>query len=300
MANIHPHIREKHILGRSTRLQVVRSSGEDEREWLREAPICSQLARARIAHCGVMHAVHPMEIIRPQLSGSFFLACFGGEGEVLIDGNWKRVAHGFACVQPPFITNALRAAKRKPWEFCWVRYFQPLQRSWFESLHSPAIGAFDASPLRAALDGLWSEQKANANPRALRAWVALIHDYVLDFSEGFHGKDRLQRVWKAVEARLARKWQLEQLAKIAGVSKEHLRRLTTQALGRTPMQQVTHLRMHHAAKLLATTSLDMTEIATSVGFATPFAFSDTFLRWMSVRPSEYRARFNADRERGPR
>ena len=55
-------------------------------------------------------------------------------------------------------------------------------------------------------------------------------------------------------------------------------------------QPPTPVRMAHAARLLATTGDKVEVIARSVGYANPFAFSNTFKRLTGFRPSDYRAR----------
>ncbi|MFT7485544.1 MAG: AraC-like DNA-binding protein [Candidatus Paceibacteria bacterium] len=286
-----PTVREKHIFGHQTRAHVVRSSDTDARDWLKRAPICLELARHNITHCGIMHASHPMEIVRLKLSGAFFLACFEGQGEVLIDGDWRELGAGFACVQPPFIPNAIRTQRSKHWKFCWVRYQGAPAARPIVSVHAPAVGAFIAAPLRSALEGLRAEVDSASDPHSLRQWTDLVHGYVSGFAQSFRGQDRLQVVWEAVEQSLQKNWTLESLANRARMSKEHLRRLTTSSLGRTPIQHVTYLRMHHAAELLTTTALTIAQVAECIAFASPFAFSDTFLRWTGSRPSDYRKRF---------
>jgi len=62
--------------------------------------------------------------------------------------------------------------------------------------------------------------------------------------------DRLAKLWETVDSRLAETWTAEELAKMAGCSTEHLRRLCHRYLGRAPMHQVTYLRMRRAAHLL--------------------------------------------------
>lgn len=73
------------------------------------------------------------------------------------------------------------------------------------------------------------------------------------------------------------------------MSFEHLRRLSLKLLGRTPMNQVTHLRMQHAAHLLTTTDLKLEVIAHEIGFASGKAFAATFKRWIGWSPSEFRS-----------
>ena len=124
MKQIHKDIREKHMLGSRTRASAVRADDKDEREWLAQAPICQNLSDYRIAHCGIMHALPPFEIVRVNLSGTFFFASLESAGQVLIDGEWRVVGSGQACVRPPFMPNALKARGRKAWKFCWVRYHE--------------------------------------------------------------------------------------------------------------------------------------------------------------------------------
>ncbi|MCP4510510.1 MAG: helix-turn-helix transcriptional regulator, partial [Fuerstiella sp.] len=251
--HIHDQIREKHILTPKMRTSVVRADESDRREWLVETPTCSSLSDHRIAHCGIMHASKPFEIVRVNLSGTFFFACFEGKGKVLIDGDWRTVEAGQACVQPPFIPNALKTNSKKTWTFCWVRYKEAPRAKSLVSLHAPALGDFDAAPLNFAIQGLHAEAAGNRSWHALRKWSDLIHSYVNSFAQPFRGNERLIEVWNAVESRLEEDWTLGRLATIACMSKEHLRRLCSHSLERSPIQHIAFLRMHRAAELLVTT-----------------------------------------------
>ncbi|MEY3896574.1 MAG: hypothetical protein RLZZ214_2094, partial [Verrucomicrobiota bacterium] len=111
---------------------------------------------------------------------------------------------------------------------------------------------------------------------------------VLRFAQPHRSDDRLWRVWQRVETDLARAWTLDELAAIACLSGEHLRRLCRKELGRSPMQQLTHLRLHRARHLLSITDDKVEVIARAVGFESAFTFSNTFLKWIGWRPSEFR------------
>ena len=91
-----------------------------------------------------------------------------------------------------------------------------------------------------------------------------------------------------VVAHLADPWSLAKLAREAGYSNEHLRRLCRRQLGRSPMHQVTYLRMRRATELLASTELTIEAIAHEVGYHNPFVFSNAFTKWIGWSPSEYR------------
>jgi len=72
------------------------------------------------------------------------------------------------------------------------------------------------------------------------------------------------------------------------MSEEHLRRMCKKQLGRSPVQQLTFLRMQRACELLATTEEKVDTIAHQVGYSSGAHFSNAFTKWVGVRPSEYR------------
>lgn len=71
-------------------------------------------------------------------------------------------------------------------------------------------------------------------------------------------------------------------------SGEHLRRLCKKALGRSPMQQLTFLRMEKASQLLLETDEKIETIARMTGYKNAFHFSNVFMEWVGIRPSEFR------------
>jgi transcriptional regulator GlxA family with amidase domain len=142
--------------------------------------------------------------------------------------------------------------------------------------------------MHAAIEGLIHESFSVAQPVMLQSWVDLIHRYVLRFAAPLERDDRLHLLWERVLAHLGENWTLARLAKEAGYSSEHLRRLCRQQLGRSPMHQVIYLRMRRATELLAASGKTIEAIAAEVGYSNPFVFSNTFTKWIGWRPSEYR------------
>lgn len=274
-------------MGNRTRQTVVRMSTVDSRDWLQGAPVCETLRQHRIAHLGICEAQAPYRIVRMKQSGTFFMACFAGEGRVLVDGRWQVCRAGMACLLPPHLLNAFHAVPGKPWDFVWVRYESVPEKRPIVSASSPVLAKFSAEPLRLAALGLHADCLAG-QPATLHHWVELVQSYVRQFAQPWQMDERLSSLWEKVARQPELDWTSARLAALAHMSEEHLRRLTTRQLGRPPMRHVTWLRMRHAAELLATTDEKINSVAQAVGYQNAFVFSTTFKRWIGWRPSEHR------------
>lgn len=264
--------------------------GEDSREWIVRASECPALGPHHLAHVGIVDAAVPYTMVRTHLTGTHFLACFAGEGRILLDGRWQKCGAGQACLAPPHALHAFHAVPGKRWSFAWARYDAEAGKGPLGTSIAPVLARFNSEAFAAAVRGLYHEQQSDPRPAALHHWIELVHGYVVRFAQPWHVEDRLTQLWEAVAKKPGEPWHLGELARRAHCSGEHLRRLCRSQLGRSPMQHVTYLRIRHAAGLLTETSLKLEAIADEVGYANPFVFSNTFKKWTGWRPSEYRSR----------
>ncbi|MGC6459923.1 MAG: helix-turn-helix transcriptional regulator [Akkermansiaceae bacterium] len=276
------------VFGKNTRSRVVKAWSGDERDWLRDAPVCSLLGRHQIIHAGIMEARPPFEIFRTDQSGTFMMACLSGEGSILVGGGWKDVTEGQACLLPPFVANGLKCRGGRSWRFCWVRYLEKRDTTPIVSAISPVLGHYAGEPLCRAIEGLLAECEFEGKMALAHHWVELIHQYVLRFAQPHKEDDRLWKLWEKVGRRLQHPWSLVELGEVACVSPEHLRRLCQKELGRSPMQQLTYLRMQRASELLLNSDSKIETIARAVGYRNAFHFSNVFVEWAGVRPSDFR------------
>ena len=58
--------------------------------------------------------------------------------------------------------------------------------------------------------------------------------------------------------------------------------------GITPMKYFAHMRAKHAAKLLKTTEMSITQVAAATGFSDMYYFIKYFERYMGISPKQYR------------
>ena len=277
-----------HALGAGTTWEAVLGSEKNAPEWLGGSPLTRELSRHQIAHAGIMKARAPFRIVRHDQSGTFLMACLSGEGEVLSDGGWRTIRAGHACLMPPWVMNAFHCKPGGKWEFAWVRYLESRETNPVVSAHSPVFGKYEGEPLRHGIAGLRAEALAEAAPATMGLWSELIHDYVMRFAQPHRRDSRLWKLWKAVDEAPARGWSLQELADEVSVSREHLRRICAKELGRSPMQQVTFIRIQKAARMLATSEEKIETVCRAVGYSSVQTFSNTFLKWMGRRPSGHR------------
>ncbi len=280
MLNINSNLRERHIIGTQTRERMV------------SAQICSSLARRGIYLVGISEASSSFFFARPSPIFCQILVCLSGSGLLYSGGEWLRCEPGMAYLTPTGKPHAYRCLPDgQLWEIAWVLYgsaagnrIDPLSH-----LEMPLVTEVNPEPLAAVIRGLYDEaMNGAADPVILEEWASLLDAQARRIAQPSGMDTRLRRLWADVAADPAHSWAVDSLAEKAVMSGEQLRRLCWRDLRRSPMRQVTFIRMRHAASLLASDFYTIETVAQKVGYENPFAFSTAFKRLMGVPPSVYR------------
>ena len=166
------------VHGKGTRFDGVRVGNEEPRPWLRRYAVCPALERFEIIHAGIAKTHAPYRIVRPTQTTSYFLACFGGRGRVLVDGGWRIVRPGLACFLPADVYNAFEALGGEAWQFAYVCYHHRVGRRSETSTGSPVVAEFESEPLRMAIQGLTAECRGQARKAHVDRWLELVQSYV--------------------------------------------------------------------------------------------------------------------------
>lgn len=280
--------RDLTVHGKGTSFDGVRGGDEEPRPWLKRYLVCPALKRFGIVHTGIGKTHTPYQIVRTNQTTCYFLACFGGRGRVLVDGRWRIIRPGLACLLPAHAHNAFEALPGDAWQFAYACYRQGIDGEFKSSPSAPVVTEFEPEPLRMAIEGLTAECRGRAHEPQVNQWLELVQSYVRAFAKPFAPDSPLQPLWQHVVVRLHESWPANALAREAGCSWENLRRLCSRELGRSPLQHLAHLRMRRAAELLTTTDLRLNAVAQAVGYADALAFSNAFKAVIGCRPSEYR------------
>lgn len=279
MSQIQPELCETHIIGDQTNERIVSQQA------------CQAFSLYRIHLVGISDAHTPFRFIRPHPDRSQLLACITGQGLVWLDGKWVRCAPGMAYLTPPGAYHAYYALEPTTWKICWVSYQDTVEQPAI-ALAGPVMVQAEPHLLAMAIEGLYSEYMKQAEQATMQQWAQLIYTYAQRMIGPEFGvsrmEPRLQRVWAEVNEDLAFPWTGEQLADLAGISTEHMRRLCLRQTGHSPMRYLTLLRMRRAMALLASESYSVEAVAFRVGYENAFAFSTAFKRYAGVAPSTYR------------
>jgi AraC-like DNA-binding protein/mannose-6-phosphate isomerase-like protein (cupin superfamily) len=139
-------------------------------------------------------------------------------------------------------------------------------------------------------------ESAKAEPGyevALRAklqelMVYLSRAYTSTDTTEAHALLRVGHVIGALENDFSKDWKLDELLKIAHMSRSNLMRVFRKATGQTPIEYLVRLRIQRAMAMLRNTDLNITEIALEVGFNDRNYFTRQFRRVVGLPPRSFR------------
>ena len=163
-----------------------------------------------------------------------------------------------------------------------------------------------ADVLRWSLDQ-WARELSNPQPGGMLMLTHLAHMMLVQVLRLFlNTSSELPKGWflaltdrqispaiGAIHAEPARHWTLEELARVAGISRTVFAQRFKALVGSTAMDYLARWRMLMAADRLRTGSENVATIAFSLGYESESSFSTAFKRIMSCSPTQYRRRSSA-------
>jgi AraC-like DNA-binding protein len=260
--------------------------GEDTREHIVSHQQCPALDHYGIAVAGVSEARTPYHIVRPALWHQEVQVCFGGHGTMRVGTNFRKFGFGVALLSPLGATQAFYAVRGVTWCLAWVHYF-PHAR-YLSKSKEPTAFEVDPEPLRSAITALYREATSRSDASVSRLLAEWVHLEAMRVARRKVPDQRLEEVFRVVDARLAQDWNLAALARLAGMSREQFRRLCQTEYNQSPMERVRAMRMARAAAMLSDGTDKMDAIALELGYSSPYAFSTAFKRVFGRAPSRAR------------
>lgn len=162
-----------------------------------------------------------------------------------------------------------------------------------DSLVSPALRQLRAIAGQGQADPAWlAEQFHVVMERLLRMHANVYHEVeTLPAIRAATREELYRRLHYARDyaaALFSTPITLDEMARVAALSPNHLLRTFRQLFGQTPYQYVAGRRVAYAQELLRSTDQGVTEICFAVGFASLGTFSWWFRRRVGLSPTDYR------------
>ena len=209
-----------------------------------------------------------------------------------IDGRMTQIPANHAYIVPPGCPSwewRTEASGEEPWESVFVRLSADFKAPGVHFKDRPCIQAdCDSLDLLWAYQRLHRESLQTGRPAIVSNLLAMIVYHVCEVLSADQKPPLLTDLWSKVAASPEQPWNLDDLARVSGMSKESLRQACLREVGRSPIQHVTHLRMRHAAALLQSGRFRIEDVAPLVGYENPYNFSTAFKRAHGASPKKYR------------
>ena len=215
-----------------------------------------------------------------------------GQGEVLVNGVWRRAEAGDVYILPAGEAHEYRADQGKPWKKIWVNYVADYIGHLL-SAYRVAPGVYHAKEARRSFEELLSladlaEQSRKTDLRI----AALIHGIVETVARcadrGGEEEGDEYRLHTAIASKVYERFSLDQLAEELHLSKSQIIRSFKKLYGTTPYSYLLGLKLDVAKILLRDTGMKIKEISDRLAISDEHYFSATFRQRVGISPREYR------------
>ncbi|CAE6825431.1 helix-turn-helix domain-containing protein [Paraburkholderia domus] len=199
---------------------------------------------------------------------------------IWFDGDWaRRMAD--CCLEYEPLRKLLRRAA------CGLAFERPAGK-WMRGRLEQLLSKVARERLGAALDILCTLADAPGQPLAS---PSAFNQATMGPSG--HEPEQINRVLSMIDARFAEPLRLSELCAAASLSERTLTRYFVQHIGESVGRYIARVRIGHACRMLADTSLPVAVIAARSGFANVANFNRQFKAAKQATPAEYRRQFAA-------
>jgi len=107
-----------------------------------------------------------------------------------------------------------------------------------------------------------------------------------------HEDESILQVQTFIEAHVAEKMTVDELANMAALSRRNFIRRFKKATSNTPLEYIQRARIESAKKQLESSTQTVNEVMYEVGYLDPKAFRNLFRKLTGITPNEYRNKYN--------
>lgn len=240
---------------------------------------------------GITYPHADYRIDRPSTSGiNLFEYVFEGEGEIFLDGVWKKVTAGTLYILRAGEEHHYRANRNRPFYKIWINYSAEYLTSFFDA-YGVRSGVYPGADAKKYFDlAIEAVKHAESHAEACQTVADCVHHLVslasmLGIAER---KSDAYRIREELDASIYQKIDLDIVCERLHVSKSNAIRLFKKYYEVTPYEYLLRAKIEAAKALLANTNLPIKEIAEKLHVMDEHYFSTLFSKRVGLRPSDYR------------
>ncbi len=254
--------------------------------------------------CGYYPSAQGHQMQRLEHEDNLLLYCTAGSGSLRIfaeDPDQLHVIHaGDVMLIPQGVPHFYAADPRNPWTLYWVHFDGSLSGRYCdyicEDRRQHVLHPGVSQALVHAFEKLFGAQNTGYHLpvfiHACHSLGALLTAVAISSTQGQGQKSsrvHFDEITAHMESVIDGALELDTLAKLTGLSKFHFIKKYKEAFGYAPIQHFIHRKMERACLLLDTTTLNISEVAESLGYDDPHYFSRLFKKVMGLSPARYRS-----------
>jgi AraC-like DNA-binding protein len=235
-----------------------------------------------------------------------------GKGTLKINKKTYEIGPESLFVIPPHEMASYQADAADPWSYLWIGFSGLNAQSFVmetgfgreDPVRSLANTPHTAQAIYACLDGMVeaSESKVCATIKLtglLYSFIAaLIEANAARSAAPVAGDEKAKELYvrKAAEfvyMNYSREITVEDIAKHIGIGRKYLHSIFSELAGTSPSEFLINYRLHKACELMKDKTLQISDVAHSVGYPNPLNFTRIFHKVKGLSPKQYRERTNA-------
>ena len=266
-------------------------------EYLKKQTFDLYLCYCGIEECDPGHLYGPTE--RSEYLLHYILE---GKGKYYIGDKVYELGPHQAFLICPGVTTYYEADTEDPWSYLWVGFNGVKAKTYLEYLDlddNHLIGEFPYPDLllEQVQNILNARELTYANELKREGYLFLFFSTLIQYQHDklsvSSGHDYPHQVYvehalEFIEHNYNKNIKVNDIASYIGINRSYLANSFKKTMNMSPQEYLVNYRLDKASLLLRTTSLPINEIASSVGYEDPLAFSKTFKHFKGISPKLYR------------